>query len=347
MRTDMMKARFGIACGILLLAAATLRAEEAAVELIPRDSWTTVFGGTEAKIRFEVKSQEAFSGVLRWRHSYGNRTLQSGESAVQIPKGQAGAVTVPLRIGPVKDGVILPTQFSANLAAAGAGQPIAQLTQPITIFPENAFFERTAWLKSLEIQVFDPAGTTAEQLQDRGVPFTRIRDLTAIENLSAKLLIVGEGISFRKHRGLPEVLQQAAARGTGVLCLSPEEGMFPFPTEDPKPKGISLRDESIIREIDKHLDDRQWQTVEEIAANRFEITTQRTQVAAEITNNQKAWPWLEVTYPNEGRLIYSGFGVIKHWDAGPTPRYLLLRLIERLAGEPETDTIPTQSRRTP
>ena len=41
------------------------------------------------------------------------------------------------------------------------------------------------------------------------------------------------------------------------------------------------------------------------------------------------WPWLTIEYPEtNGRFIFCGFRLIKHWDDGPTPRFLLSRILE-------------------
>ena len=326
---------FGI---VLLLSTAGIHADEPGVQLVPLDAWTTTFGNRGTKLRYEVKSDAAFEGVLRWRHAFGNRTLGSGESAVRVAAGQTTTVSVPLRIGPINEGVVLETQFTANLSKTGAREPAVQESRAITIYSENAYYRRTTWLKELDIQVYDPPGKTVEQLQSAGVPFSRIQNAALLDDVSAGLLIVGEGVSLRQQRGLPELLQKIVARGVPILCLAPKAGEIAFPSADtePKPQSVSLSDASVIRKVDKRLDHRQWQTVSEITASRFNIQTRRGQVFLEIADDSAGWPWLEIESANKSRLIYCGFALIEHWDAGPTPRYLLLRLIERLAGDSQS-----------
>lgn len=334
----MMKNCWQPICGFLLFFSTTgLRADEPAVHLVPLDAWTTTFGDLESKLRFAVKADADFEGVLRWRHAFGNRTLRSGETAVRVTAGQSSAVSVPLWIGPVKEGVILETRLSVYLTKTGAGQPLVEQTRRITIYPENAFYQRSHWLKDLEIQVFDPPGQTVERLQSAGVPFSRIQNTAILDGLSKGLLIVGEGTSFRQHRQLPERLEEIASRGMPVLCLAPTAGEIPFPTAntDPKPRRVSLMDEAVIHKIDKRLDDRQWQTVNLIAPNRFKIQVRRGRVFVEVGDD--GWPWLEIEYAKKSRLVYCGFALIENWDAGPTPRFLLLRLIEGLTGDSRSE----------
>jgi RNA polymerase sigma-70 factor, ECF subfamily len=58
----------------------------------------------------------------------------------------------------------------------------------------------------------------------------------------------------------------------------------------------------------------------------------RDQVAAEVHSDGDVWPWYEIRYPGRrAACVVCGFGIIAHWDAGPTPRFLLARIMEYLA----------------
>jgi hypothetical protein len=55
------------------------------------------------------------------------------------------------------------------------------------------------------------------------------------------------------------------------------------------------------------------------------------QLVGKIQADGDAWPWMEAEYPGRrGRLLVCGFGLVRDWDGGPTPRFLLVRLFERL-----------------
>jgi hypothetical protein len=74
-----------------------------------------------------------------------------------------------------------------------------------------------------------------------------------------------------------------------------------------------------------------------VVASTLALKAEDGAVVAEVGSGADGWPWLEAEYPTRtGRLIVCGFALFgKAWDAGPTPRYLLARLLE--VTTPKTD----------
>ena len=73
---------------------------------------------------------------------------------------------------------------------------------------------------------------------------------------------MGEGVSFREYRGLPDVLIHAALHGVKVVCLAPAAGSLRLSVDDEKPfaalRSLSLKRADVIAEFDKRLDYRDW-----------------------------------------------------------------------------------------
>ena len=142
---------------------------------------------------------------------------------------------------------------------------------------------------------------------------------------------------------------KTAARGLPVLCLAPGKGALVLPgavgAELPPPASLTLRRDDIITELDKRLDAAAWPANGLIESSRLRIKSDRDQVVAEASREPNAWPWLEVRYgTGKGRLLVCGFGIIRQWEASPTPRYLLSQLFLRLSAEKQS-TLSTQQER--
>jgi hypothetical protein len=220
---------------------------------------------------------------------------------------------------------------------------VADHTRPVIIFSRNPFAGRSEWIESVRITLFDPDGETAEAFQETGIPFAHVRRTAVLAELSEGLLIVGEGVSFEEYRGLPETVARVAASGVPVLCLAPAEGALAMPgtgdSEQSRPTRMSLRREDVIRELDKQLDSVAWPPDGRIVASRMGIQASRQGVVLEVladgaAGSEAAWPWIEVRYPkNNSSLLFCGFPIIRQWEAGPAPRFLLARIIERLSGK--------------
>ncbi len=67
------------------------------------------------------------------------------------------------------------------------------------------------------------------------------------------------------------------------------------------------------------------------------VDSDRGQVVARVVEGDAGWPWLEVGFSaKRGKLIVCGFGLVKKWDAGPTPRFLLARLLDYMSIDSST-----------
>jgi hypothetical protein len=133
---------------------------------------------------------------------------------------------------------------------------------------------------------------------------------------------------------------QAAAAGRRVVLLAPAEGSLTVPgtrgdglPDSGIPSELRFARRHVITELDKRLDARAWPgSNNTVPASRFLLESYRSRVEATVSDESRAWPWLEVRFPeSDGVLVMCGFRVIKHWNGGPTPRFLLIRLFEALS----------------
>lgn len=325
-----------IAGAWLLLSAWTAVAGTA--DLAVLEKWSDVFGGKDAVFHVAVRAPEAFRGTVTWRFSAAGRSLARGERAVEAGPNRVGNVEVRLAVPPVKDGVVMESVLS--VAAAGAdGKPVAELTNTIWIFGEDAFADEREWLKGLPVHLLDPAGKTRECFEKAKIPFQEVRTSESLGEIRSGVVVVGEGVSFREHSGLWERLVRTA-QGYPVLCLAPAEGEVVLPGAEgldlPAPTAMAFRGPDVIRELDKRLDADAWPVDGRIQAGGLVIRAGRgASVLGEVRTDGKGWAWLDLRFGGiQKRLVVCGFPVVGKWDEGPAPRYLLSRMLKTLTGIP-------------
>ncbi|HTU19799.1 MAG TPA: hypothetical protein VMG10_17180 [Gemmataceae bacterium] len=299
--------------------------------------WSNVFGGKEATWQYQVKAPRAFKGRAVWNLTREGRTLARGEVGLAAGPDKPALVKVAVTIPPVKNGVVLEAKLTLSLVADKENKAAVSQERTIWIFPEDPFYLHSKWLKELKIHLFDPEKKTLKVLEKAGVPFDEVGNVESIAELKEGVLVVGEGVSFKESSALPELLLQAAARGLPVLCLAPTEGTLPIPGVDkgkgPLPGSLAWRRPEVIGEIDKRLDARSWLGGEMIAST-ISLTAGEGMVQGEIAP-AGGWPWMEASYSEtHGRLVICGFAIIRQWEAGPTPRFLFERLLERVSDKP-------------
>ena len=173
-----------------------------------------------------------------------------------------------------------------------------------------------------------PKAKTADVLEKANIPFAFMKNPDALEELNEGMLLIGEGTAWRDCRSLGESMVKAAARGLPVLCLAPGDGSLVLPgtagAELPSPARLTLRRDDVIGELDKRLDAAAWPPKGLIDSAVWQSRATATKSLPKRARLQHAWSWLEMRYAvGKGRLLVCGFGIIRQWDATPTPRYLL------------------------
>jgi hypothetical protein len=321
-----------------LLAACAAAADETAT-ITPVEKWSCVFGDKEVTLHFRVANKKAgnagVEGRLQWHYSANQRTLARGE--VEIRRNDSGIAEVVLQIPKVRDGVIFQTDLAVSYVPRGANDEAATLTKPLWLFPEDPFADQRETLKERGLSLFDPEGRTAALFEKIELPHQRIRNVAALEDRGEhSYVIVGEGTSPIRNRGLAERLLSFAAAGGTVLMLAPSEGVIPMPGDgarkgepnDTQPGELRFRQHHVIREFDKRLDSKFLPGTSDFAGSKVTLRTRLSRIGMEVSGGGD-WPWLTIEYPEtNGRFIFCGFSLIKHWENGPTPRYLLNRILQ-------------------
>jgi hypothetical protein len=316
-----------------------LRAEEAKLAVTPIHASHGAFSGVASEYVFEVDFPEKTTSI-GWSLSVAQRTLSRGELSAKPVRGDAaGRIRLPLQFPATKPGVSVAVKLSFQ-ALDAAGSSLGGWQMPVVIFPEDPFWERSTWLKNLNITLFDPAGKTIELFEEASIPFELARSEAAFAEARPGLMIVGEGIAWNAQRNLPATLLTAAAAGRRIVCLAPSEGDFPLPSDDEAadvafPSELRLHGAGILPQLDKRF-------ASEWLAGQRQSIARCTPVAglgngAALrfgTEGERGWAWVDFHFASakgEGRLVLCGFRVIQSWNDGPEPRYLLASMMEFLS----------------
>ena len=320
-----------------LLSVVGAQATEPAVTIRLQEPWANVFAGKETVFHATLATIEPFDGRIAWRFSADGRTLSRGESAVKAGPTATGTVEVRINVPAVKPGVIMQTTLSVSASQAGSDKEVAIVDRTLWVFPEDPFTGCTEWLKKLNIRLFDPVGTTAKLFTDASIPFAEIRSVDALTSIEAGTLIVGEGVSLKEYRGLAENLIKTAAVGRPVLCLALDNWEMQLPASGdpalPQPTSLVFHQQDIIKELDKRLDVEGWKGKGKVTSSSLKLRGDRGPVMAEVSRDAGMWPWMELGFEKEnGKLIVCGFGIVGAWAESPTPRFLLLKVLEHVSG---------------
>lgn len=325
---------------IVVLSATLLSAlagsAEADTRVVLLEDWSTAFGGEEIPMRVRVISDRVPQGSIQWSHAADQRTLARGAVELRATGEVSAVAEFVLNPAELREGVIFETTVTAEFLPRGSSKPTASLKQTLWLFPRNPLEGKSEWAKQLDIELLDSDGRTMDVFDDWQLPYRRIRSAT--DDAQTGVLIVGEGASLVRSRSLATGLLQAAANGRRVVLLAPAEGALTMPgTEgDGLPAGsigeLRLARQKIITELDKRLDSKAWPGTDNAVPFRgLQLESRRGRIEATVGDEPHAWPWLEVRFPEtRGVLVICGFTVIEHWEHGPTPRYLLTRLLESL-----------------
>ncbi len=312
------------------------------------DAGSNLFGGRDARLFFLVTANRPLEGIAAWALSVDQRIVTRGEVAVAASPQAPGNIDIRVDMPKVKADVVLQAVLSVAVYARDRRTAEASLEKPLWIFSEDPFADRSRWLKGLKICLFDPPGNTRQVFEKMKIPFSQTANVDSLDTLDGGLLIIGEGTSFRDYRGLPEMMVKAAASGSPVLCLAPSDGEIVLPGSFgagaalPLPGRLALRRNDVICELDKRLDALTWRADARPLASSLLIRSDRNRVVGEVVQSPDGWPWLEADFPAQrGKLVICGFGIVRHWEVGPTPRFLFARILEHLTlTEKSLDSLP-------
>lgn len=323
-----MKMAIALFVSALFLASGSRAESDMALSI--REPWSNLTAGRLHEFHLQAASAEPFAGRIEWQFMVNNAVVGRGEHEISQA---APAVLIRLEVPPVKPGVIVQGALVAVFVPAGQTAGNKRMDRVLWFFPEDPLSESEQWVKSLRIRLFDPAGKTAALFEKAKIPHALIRDVEALAEEKDGVLVVGEGVSLKEYRGLADSVMKAVRSGAGVLCLALDEGEWPLPfseKEDGFFKDIHFRQADVISSLDKRLDVKGWAPDGKSVRSSLRVEGDRGGVMGVFRKDDKGWPWVEMKAAQGGKLVICGFAIVEKWDASPTPRFLLVKLLEQV-----------------
>ena len=304
------------------------------------DGRSCVFADSILGIPVQLQAAEDIAGRLAASLMLGRDVIGRQEVAVAVSRERVTDIVLKFELPEGRAGVILDCRLELVWIDA-TGRERATQRQAITIFPPDPFAHRRAWLTRLNLHVYDPDGASLAVFDALAIPYRRVTNPDALAHTGGGVLIIGEGLSLREHRGLFEIVARAARAGTPVLMLAPASGSFRLPGQDDddaheKPEALLLRERDIIRELDKRFDSAYWADGVSVAASRFRLDVHGGRPAF-LIDPDHGWSWMELKWEGGRRMSICGFAIVRDWEASPVPRYLFARMLERVSNQKERE----------
>ncbi len=296
------------------------------------------FAGSEITTVFRVSGTDMDQASGQWRLSTAGRTVARGEASLAAKDG-AAPFSIMFVLPELNDGVTADLSLDLSIVDARSGVALASTNKLIRSFSAEVFADREEWLKSLDIALFDPEEATVSLFDDAAIPCRLVRHPEALSEISQGIVVVGEGLSTREHRGLWDVLVDVASSGVPVFCLALREGGLALPGVGPtetvaKSSALVMKRYQAITDADKMFDQKSWCGKREVASRCIEFEGERGPVAACVQEGSDGWLWLEQSFEDvESQLVLCQFRLVKHWEQSPVPRYLLLKVLEEMCRE--------------
>ena len=316
----------------LALFAVSCQASEVRIHEV--EQRTNYFSGQTWAATYRLTSERIFQGTLAWHMRYGNRTIQRGQREIRI-KGEKTDVGFETKLPDVKEGIVMPIDLDIWAYKTSQEIPTAHITKRIWIFSKDPFGQRVEELRRQRIHLFDPRGQTTKVLTEIGIPYTPVYRVEAIKELRNTTLIIGEGTSLKRYRGLAQLMLEAGSVGNRVVSLNLKQGVFkslPFHiTSLLSASSFRCSGNDFIAFIDKRIDASTWSSSGKVPMCGIRLAGRGDEIMGEIECNGQGWSWLEVEYRSTaGKFIFCGLSIVNEWESGPAPRYLLNGILQYL-----------------
>lgn len=298
------------------------------VKIVERDSQGDFFGGTYAKVEFELTSKVDQQVNVQWALKVNSRTWIQRTIVAHLPANRTKPIVMEFDSPAVKEGIILASRIEFHVTN-DQGISLASLVKPLWFFPASPFTHRSQWLQELDISLVDPVGEAAALLESLDVPF---QPLSASSNFDSEGTLILAAVPRWDARH-SRLIRQALADGCAILCIAANEGQLELnASATERLPDVALHGPRFIAQLDNRLIADRC-----VAVRHCQIVNDRNELFVRLLPTNAGWQFLELRdHQSGGRLILCCPQIFR--KDSPTPIFLLARLLERLS--PNTTSPP-------
>jgi len=301
-----------------------------------RNTWSGIFAGEVVPYEITLTGKPNSYISIGWKLNSKGRTLSSGQQTVRFNRGDAVTVTLLLRTPALKPGIKLEAQLIIKATNEAYPDQNAHNKFKLVIYGPDLLLENKHFYQQLNVQLFDPIGTTSKILDKLKIPYDVLSKSQLINSTKKGLIIVGAGVALDQQRGLINTLLKDAGNGRRVLILQPVSGDFPISdlaTEtNVRPSEIAFKDDSIVQSFAKGYD---WNVNAAMKKQGISLINYRQVVLAQIGKfNNNSWDWLQINFDRSGgKIIICMLPFERYIDYGPIPQVIFSRLLAHANGQ--------------
>ncbi|MCC5842856.1 MAG: hypothetical protein JJU05_01260 [Verrucomicrobia bacterium] len=263
--------------------------------------------------------------ALYWRFVFEGRTLSQGT----VNLDETGRALLRFQTPPPREGLPLALELRLSLSRNEAPSQ----GHKVWVFPEDPWFGGKDRLKALPLWLYDPMGDTAAWMERHAIPFRRVRDFGEV---SSGVLLIGEGLPFRRYPDLMGRLTEVSGSGISVLVLPPADGLLDLPAsgaDSPRPE-IRFIGMTFLEELDPRLQGGGF------SARYYNLEADRGRVWLK-PGAGEGWPWVRFREKGGAPVLFCGVSLTSYEHDSPAPQLLLQALLHHVReASPKTTKTP-------
>lgn len=327
MPTALTQLIFKISVGLLIiLFAAPSRADNDALLEIASPN-RNIFSGKDSLILIHSTLSQPNSSI-NWIVSKNNQIISQGTDNLRINKNLPPSILI--HAPDIKEGVVTPVSLHLSLNTTQNQRAIT--TAEFFIFHQNAFSSLRNKLTEMKIGLFDVDQTTRQLFEQSDIPLENIHSVDGLADFNGRIVMIGQGLDLNQMPSIGSEIAALSKRNITVIVLAPKNGSIQIPG-DSSPviaQKVIMAQENIIRETDKTLDTT-WSFSRPTITSRFNLIPEPNTLKISTVPGNDGWAWIQISFQEKtAPVIFCGFDFTGAWEESPSPRYFLLRLLEKI-----------------